>query len=404
MIDSVTLLGSSSGRNAGDAALISGIMEAVDAALARRVRYEIPTIKPSFVRSSYPNLVVPISMLPWSLSLKMLGVPTWRSICRTDLTLVFDAILFDRALYNPLFNFLSTLNLMFPAARRRGRLLGFYNVGAGPVTTPRGKEMLRRISDIADFITVRDEDSLAILRDIGVTNPRLIVTADAALNVTPSAPERVEAILRRVGIEPGEDVLAVNISKYIDTWAGGGHEPLGWDRFVEMYAGALQQVAAELKVPVLFIGTQHHDVPITEAIRSRLAGVRTALVTNIEYSHYDVQGVLGRVSLLFGMRLHATILASSQLTPILALPHQPKVTHYFKTVGLEDRVLPFDRFSKASMVEHLLTGWQERGAIRAALEQHVPINKRRARKAADLIAALDRGENLDQTLIRLAAE
>ncbi|MBD3337282.1 MAG: hypothetical protein GF355_17355, partial [Candidatus Eisenbacteria bacterium] len=189
MLKSITLLGSSSGRNAGDAALLSGIMEGVDRACGTRLLYEIPTINPGFIRRTYPHRVRPVGMLPWNLSIKMLGLPTYRSILRTDLTLIFDAILFDRALWNPLFNFLSTLHLLLPAARRRGGRMGFYNVGTGPVTTPAGRRMLRRLSETMDFITVRDQESLEILHEIGVRHPRMLLTADAALEIAGAGEE-----------------------------------------------------------------------------------------------------------------------------------------------------------------------------------------------------------------------
>ena len=196
MLTSATLLGSSSGRNAGDAALISGIMDAVDRAIGAPLRYEIPTIRPGYIRDNYPNQTVPISMMPWSGSLKMLGIPTLRSILRTDITLMFDAILFDRALFNPLFNFMSSLHLMLPYARRKGKRMACYNVGTGPVTTPTGRRMLRELAELMDFITVRDQDSYDILRDIGVQNPRIRVTADAALNAPASDRAHAERLLK----------------------------------------------------------------------------------------------------------------------------------------------------------------------------------------------------------------
>jgi polysaccharide pyruvyl transferase WcaK-like protein len=402
MMQSITLLGSSSGRNAGDAALISGIMESVDRGLGRSLVYEIPTIKPGFVRSSYPHRVAPISMLPWSGSLKMLGLPTYRSIMRTDLSLIFDAILFDRQLFNPLFNFLSTLSLILPAAKKRGKKLGFFNVGAGPVTTPRGRDMLRRLADLMDFITVRDQSSYNILMDIGVANPRVLVTADAALNVTPAPAERVDAILRAHGLTPGEEILAINMSKYLDTWAGGGRAPMGKERFLEVYGAALDIVAAKLDVPILFVCTQHHDIDVTRELMERVRGAkRKAIVTNREYSHYEIHGILGRVSLLFGMRLHATILASSLFTPVLALPHQPKVAHYFKTLGLDDYVLTFESFNVPTVADHILKGWAERTRIRHLLDQHIPPSKKRALKASELVGAIDRGEDLDGAITRL---
>ena len=128
MIRSISLLGSSSGRNAGDAALLSGIMDSIDSRLGRRLVYEIPTIRPNYVWHNYNNKVRPVSMLPWSLSVKMAGIPTVASILRSDLTMVFDAILFDKQLYNPLFNYLSTINFLLPLAKKFNKKLGFYNV------------------------------------------------------------------------------------------------------------------------------------------------------------------------------------------------------------------------------------------------------------------------------------
>ncbi|HQH28422.1 MAG TPA: polysaccharide pyruvyl transferase family protein, partial [Oligoflexia bacterium] len=264
MLKSITLLGSSSGRNAGDAALLSAIMDSVDRSCGTRLLYEIPTIKPGFIRNNYNNRVQPISMLPWHASVKMFGVPTCRSIMRTDLSLIFDAILFDRALYNPLFNFLSTLYLLLPRAKRRGKKIACFNVGTGPVTTPAGQRMLRELAEIMEFITVRDQSSLDILKDIGVKNERLILTADAALNVAPCDEERIRQIFSQLKLNPEQEILGININSYIDTWAGPDHQPMGKAKFLTEYAAALSRAARKLHVPLLFVCSQHNDVAITK--------------------------------------------------------------------------------------------------------------------------------------------
>jgi polysaccharide pyruvyl transferase WcaK-like protein len=394
MINSITLLGSSSGRNAGDAALISGIMESIDEQLQRQVCYEIPTIKPKFVRESYPNIVRPVSMLPWSLSVKMLGVPTLASILRTDLSLVFDAILFDRALFNPLFNFLSTLYLMLPAAKRRGKKLGCFNVGAGPVNTPLGRRVLRQVCELMDFITVRDDDSLTILKEIGVSNPNIVVTADAALNVQASSPARADELLRAKGFKEGEEILAINLSAYLDSWASKGKTSMGKERFLKIYAAGLNRALKELNVPLLFVSTQYHDVEVTKALMELVtAPVKMALISNRECSHYDIKAILSRVSLLFAMRLHAVILACSEFSPAIALPHQPKVVHFLRTLGLEDYALSFDDFSEETISRHLLKGWKDRSYLRETLTRAIPVQKERAKLASRLVLALSEGRD-----------
>ena len=385
LLNTVTLLGSSSGRNAGDAALISGIMDTVDAACGKRLMYEIPTINNAFIRSAYANNTRPVGMMPWNGSVKMLGIPTYRSMMRTDLTLLFDAILFDRSLYNPLFNFLSTLYLLLPRARKRGKPMGCFNVGAGPVDTAHGRKMLREVAELMDFITVRDQESFDIFKDIGVQNPRIMLAADAAVNVTPSDPERVDEILRSAGIEPGQEFLGININKYLDTWSRPRREPMGKDRFLSIFAEAINGFASEADVPVLFVTTQHHDVEVTRELMGRIDKARhVAHVGNIDHSHYDIKGVLGRSALLFAMRLHASILGSSALAPVIGLAYQPKVDFYFNSLGLADYSLNFDHFNPADLTAHMRRGWEHRAQIGDCLKKRIPELQFEAKKAAEI--------------------
>jgi len=377
-------------------------MDSIDSALGKRVRYEIPTIKPEFVTRTYPNDVQPISMLPWSGSIKMLGFPTYRSIMNSDLTLVFDAILFDRALYNPLFNYLSTLALLLPRAKKQGKKLGCFNVGVGPVTTPRGKRMLRDVLELMDFITVRDQDSLKIVREIGVANENIFVTADAALAVAPSPQEKLEKIIQGIPLPDLSRTLAVNISAYLDSWAGNAKGSMGKEKFLSIYCAALNRAVEQLKVPVLFVCTQHHDVAVSEEVRRRLPqGTASFLVSNKELSHFDVKGILGRVGMLFGMRLHAVILATSELTPAIALPHQPKVTHYLRSAGLEHLSFDFKNFSEDTLTRFITSAWEQRTEIRSHLTQVVPVLKERAQLASLLVKAIDQGASIPDVFSRL---
>jgi len=398
----LTLFGSSSGRNAGDAALMSSIMDAVDAACGTPLRYEIPTIRPRFVRDNYRQRVRPVGTLPWNLSVKMLGLPLYRSVMRTDLTLIFDAVLFDRALYNPLFNFLSTLALVLPLARRRGKLLACYNVGIGPVTRPAGRAMLRRLADMMDFITVRDEASFDALRQIGVSNPRVGIGADAALNAVPCGDAEAARVFAGLGLNPGAEILALNINAYLGTWSGTSAAALTKEEFLRVYAAAMNRVIAKLRVPVLLVATQHLDVPITRELMGRLkSDAPVRMISNRELSHYAVKGVLSRVRLLFAMRLHSMILASSGLTPIAGLAYQPKVHHYFRVLGMPEHSLGFEHFSEEALVRHVLNAWNARRATKDRLRRLIPDLRAKANRSAELVACLHRGGNLDAEFARL---
>lgn len=401
-INSITILGSSSGRNAGDAALLSGIMDCIDHACGKRMLYEIPTYCPPYIWHNYQNKTRPISMLPWHGTVGMLGFPTFNSIRRSHLTIIYDAMLFDRKLWNPLTNYMSSAWAYLKFLKRRGSLVGFYNVGAGPVTTPWGKKMLRELAELADFITVREVDSLNLLADMGINEEKMLVTADNAIPVVASPEEKIRAIFSELQMPFGEDILAININSYLNSWTGLGQDALTSEEFIRVYSAALNEFLQETPLPVLFVATQHSDVPITTKLMEAVHAPRgKAVFSNIGYNHHDVKGVLEHVSMLFGMRLHANILATSALTPAVALVFQQKVKSYYDLLGLPENVMSFADFSKDSLVKMLRYGWENRVAVRDTLKQVIPILSDETAKSAEIVAAINRGEDILGTIQRL---
>jgi polysaccharide pyruvyl transferase WcaK-like protein len=403
MIESFTLIGSSSGRNAGDAAILSGMMDSIDTAAGKRLRYEIPTYRPEFVWETYQNRVRSISMLPWHGTAGMLGYPTLASMLRTDCTLIFDNMLFDRQLYNPLFNFMSTMRLFLPIAKRQGKLLGCYNIGAGPVMTPRGRAMLGEIGQMMDFLTVRDQESFDLMRELGVATP-MIITADAALSVAQSPASRVDEIMQGLGLHQEPEILGINVNAYLNSWTEEAREPLTPDAFADVYARALDRIADKIGVPLLFICTQHHDITITQKVMTRMKSkIRKTIVTNEKYSHHDIKGVFSRISLLFAMRLHASILCSSSGTPVSGLAFQKKVTSYYKLLGIPEAAMSFKAFGEDAIVGHVTQQWEARAKTRSILAKRIPELIREADRAAYALQRIRLGDTPTVALQSAAA-
>ena len=401
-LNSITILGSSSGRNAGDAALLSGIMDCIDNACKRRVLFEIPTYRPPYIWNNYENKVRPISMLPWHGTVGMLGFPTYSSIQRSKLTIIYDAMLFDRKLWNPLTNYMSSAWLYLKHLKKAGNLVGFYNVGAGPVTTEWGTRMLKELAELADFITVREVDSYNLLKDLGTNENKMLITADNAIPVRPCGSDKLNEIFSELGLDQSKEILAININSYLNSWAGLNQKTLSASEFIETYAAALNDFLSINNVPVLFVATQHSDIPVTQELMNRVkTNHGKALFSNVKYNHHDVKGVLGMTSLLFGMRLHANILATSALTPAIALVFQKKVESYFNLLGLPKNIISFSDFSKENLLEKLNYGWNKRAEIKKQLEQVIPKLSIETAKSAEIVAAIDRGDDYLEVLRKL---
>ena len=159
-VKKICVIGNYSGRNAGDAALLGGLLEDITSRYDN-VIFKIPTISPDFVREQYADYPVePVSLMPWNFSLKIFGLPIFKTVLSSDLVLITDAILFDLRLFNPLFNYLSTMSLVLPMAKKRGIPVVLYNVSLGPVSRNAGKVCMRRVLNSSENIIVRDEESL----------------------------------------------------------------------------------------------------------------------------------------------------------------------------------------------------------------------------------------------------
>jgi polysaccharide pyruvyl transferase WcaK-like protein len=401
-LNSITILGSSSGRNAGDAALLSGIMDCIDNACGRKVNFEIPTYRPPYILNNYENNAKPVSMLPWHGTVGMLGLPTYSSIQRSKLTIIYDAMLFDRKLFNPLTNYMSSAWLYLKHLKKSGNLVGFYNVGAGPVDTDWGKKMLRELAEIADFITVREIDSYNLLKDFGIDEDKMLITADNAIPMRPCSEEKIKEIFSEIKLDMNQEILAININSYLNSWAGLNQKTLSTEEFIDTYADAINTFLDEKKVPVLFVATQHSDVPVTTQLMDKVTSkYGKALFSNVNYNHHDVKGVLSKVSMLFGMRLHANILATSALTPAVALVFQKKVESYYNLLGLPNNIMSFANFSKETLLDKLNYGWNNRSEIRKQLTNIIPTLSEETAKSAEIVAAIDRGEDFRAVLREL---
>ena len=117
----ITVLGSFSGRNSGDVAILSSIVSEISK-LSSDVEFEVPTTNPSFILEEFPDgNVKPVSAMPWNLSLRLLGVSVFRSVKRTDITMITAGVLNDLRLFNPVFSFLLALRFLIPYAKKHNK-------------------------------------------------------------------------------------------------------------------------------------------------------------------------------------------------------------------------------------------------------------------------------------------
>lgn len=383
----VCVLGNFSGRNAGDAAILGGLLEDLHA-LYPQAKFSVPTIRPGFVRRQYAGFPVrPLGLLPWNGSVKIFGLPLWRGLRRARLALVTDAILFDRRLLDPLYNYLSTLALALPAARRRGVPVALYNVSLGPVRSALGRTCLRRVLNAADLVIVRDAESAELSRALCPNAPPPRIGADCALNVRPPPPARVDELIARHRLGFGErPVITVNINSYLNVFMRDRSKRTSRDVFAPMMAAAVDRAIETLDVNVVIVTTQPMDGDIAARVQAALRRRdRVGAIANGPCDYRELAGILGRAELHVGMRTHSLILAAAMGTPVVGLLCTPKNRGFLRSIRQDERMVDFEGLTAERLFDAIQKAWTDRHRIRAELAPIVAEQKALARAGAALL-------------------
>ncbi len=381
----ITILGNNSGRNAGDNAILGNLLRDVSAELPQ-AEFLVPTTNPRFIRRHFGQFKVkPIGLLPWNGCIKNLGWPLYKAMTTADVVLICDNILFDRNLYNPLFNYLSSVALFAPFCKKKGIPLVLYNASVGPIDRPAGKKALAKVLAATELAVIRDQNTKELLEQLALPCPNLHVHADCALNTVAPPQERMEAIIAKERLFSNEKgTIGFNVNSYIDNWSKGGS--FTREGFCTAIAGAADRVMDELGVDVIFFVTQVMDSKITQQCVAKIARQeRVKIISNADYTYEEIASLLGRVELHSGLRTHSLIFCAAMHTPMIGIVSYPKSAGFLRTVGQGDWLLPFAELTADSLAAMISKAWNERVATKKELEQLVPAEKEKARSTAALL-------------------
>lgn len=384
------MLGNFSGRNAGDNAILGNLVRDV-AGVLPAAQFLVPTLNPAAVaRVCRGYNVHPMGLMPWHGALKILGLSTLRAMACTDCVLITDNILFDKAFFNPAFNYLSTIALFASWSQRRRIPIILYNASVGPISTTRGAVALRRVLRDCPLAILRDSDSRGLVSRLVNPPPEMVLAADCALNTETPPQGEVASLARRLGIglESGHRV-GLNVNAYVDAWNASGSS-MALPDFIASIAAAFDTVVKDCDAQPVFFVTQVMDRRISEAVRAAmLTGTNGPMViVGPDCNYREITGLLSTMDLLIAMRTHALIFATSVLTPSVNLNAYPKSAAYMDTIGQGRWSLDIAEFTPARLVAMARNAWQQRSTTRRELGERVPPEKQKASASATLLRDL----------------
>lgn len=193
-----------------------------------------------------------------------------------------------------------------------------YANGIGPLSSW-GERICRRALPQVDLISVRDGDSYALLRQMGIPSSRLLLGADPVLGACISPPSRKDDGLPRL--------------PRIALFPKGGHSPAR--RLALARAVAALALFLELDVTVSAMNPRE-DGDAAQEISNRLSlilrGTPRRAVLASSHPH-AVLRLIERSSLVIGERLHALILAFGAEIPTVGIDGDPKIGSFLREIG-----------------------------------------------------------------------
>lgn len=380
----ITLLGSNSGNNLGDAAIMSSILEHVTRELPN-AEFLVPTTKPSFTNKHYRGRynVKGIDMMPWTGSIRFVGLTTFWALAKSDVALICDGIIFGKKLWNPFFNWLIALIFVVPFARFVNCKVVCYSCGIGPFPSKISRIFAKWVLNGCDLVIMREHDSKKLAEEIGCTNP-VEVTGDAAFINPVSDEARGHVVAQELGVDFSKPTFGINVTKYMDTWLADGERLKDKSAFLTLLADGIKKARVELNENFQCVVFSTH--PMDDQCASEFAQMLDGLmISNSKYLSHDIQAVMRQCELFMGMRFHSVILASAVEVPIIGLIYAPKVRGYMRLLQCEDYSLELGTLTVDSLSAAIVTGWRERKALQSRQKAVIDKLKDGALRAAKLI-------------------
>ena len=208
------------------------------------------------------------------------------------------------------------------AARALGSKVIMYGCGIGPIVKKFDRWVSGKVLDsTAKIITLRDSGSMELLKELGVSRPEIILAADPTVSLGGISPLTTDNAFEEEGIDPGLDMIGFCLRD--------------WSEFKDKDAVAEAARYAYSRyglVPVFLPIEYPRDLSIGREMGEKLRDI-PCHVCEKPKTVDQTMGMLSRMRLVCGMRLHSLIFATAGSTPVLGISYDVKVDSFIKDIG-----------------------------------------------------------------------
>lgn len=212
-----------------------------------------------------------------------------------------------------------------------------FGMGVGPLNHPDAQNFLSFLAKQAEFISVRDNNSLKLLGKI-IESPRKIEYFPDPVFALDISEYSIPDAIKKISVK--NPILGINLRPWKN--AKNNHY------FLEQLANALKKITREYNCTLLGIPMQkNHDEAILRQMFEMVDSSQPKIILNWTDDFAKLFGTLKSCQALVSMRLHCCLLAHRLSIPTIGLAYDPKVSSHFQELGIENFSVSLDMSASA---------------------------------------------------------
>ncbi len=309
--------------NSGDDAILLSMCEDIDS-LNVKTKTTILSNSPITTKKEYPANAVYRFNLFYVI----------KEIIKCDILLMGGgSLLQDKTSTRSLMYYLSIL--MF--AKLFGKKTMIYANGIGPINNNFNRKITKMVLNKVNLITIRETLSIKELENMGVTHPKIKLTADPVFTL-PIEDVSIDEIVKNENLDLKKDFITI----LFRPWKSE-------EDYVLKMAKVCDYIVKEKNLNVVFIPMKYPaDVKISEEISNKM--IEKSYVIKSQLSVYQIVKLVGMSKVSLSMRLHALLYSSLKNVPMIGFTYDPKVTYFLNELKMYT-VVNVDKFTDCEVIE-----------------------------------------------------
>lgn len=207
-------------------------------------------------------------------------------------------------------------------AKKKGCKVMMYGCGIGPINRPGNRRQASKtINRAVDIITLRDDYSRAELRNMGIVEPDVRLSADPTIILEPAGAVQVDQAMEACGIPIDGKYLGFGLR----FWKG-------FDEVIDQIAAAAEYAYEKHGLIPVFVPIEYpSDMMPAELLVSRLKCPYYTVTRRLPIE--ETIGILSRMKTVIGIRLHSLMFSAAHGVPVIGMSYDIKVDGFLKYIG-----------------------------------------------------------------------